>query len=47
MSDKVVALRKSLDRERNKLARQRDAVEATVALIEVLEAQIAAAEKKK
>lgn len=43
----VGALRKALEREVNKLARQEDAIEATKAMIALLESQIAIAEKKK
>lgn len=43
----IVGLKKSLERERNKLERQVDAVAATEALIAVLEEQIKIAEKKK
>lgn len=43
----VSGLRQALAREVAKQKRQEDALEATKALIEVLEAQIAAAEKKK
>lgn len=40
-------LRSALMREVTKLARQKDAIEATEALISVLEAQLEVAEKKK
>lgn len=43
----VAGLKQALSREISKLKRQEDAVEATKALIEVLEAQVAAAEKSK
>lgn len=40
-------LKKSLERERNKLVRQEEAVEATKALIKILEEQVAALDKAK
>lgn len=44
---KVGQLRAALNREANKLTRQREAIKATEALIEILNQQISAEEKKK
>lgn len=42
---KIASLQKALDRERAKLLRQRDAMDATVSMIELIEAQIAGLSK--
>lgn len=46
MADKTAGLRQALTREVNKLARQEDALDATKAMIALLEAQIEIAGKK-
>lgn len=43
----VVALKRKLDTERAKLIRQENAIEDTKSLIEILEAQVNALEKKR